>query len=70
MVYKGTKNLRFLDIGRWLGGETTFENYSQVMGSKAQRLNAQKSAKSTAAIAGQTQALANQGGGNIGFTYE
>lgn len=68
MVYKGAKYIRYLKIAKYLGGATSIPDYQATMNAKRQTL-AKKTAGSTA-VASQTAALTNQGGGNIGFTYE
>ena len=65
-------HIRYLRISAYLGAETLAPEkvYAQTMQKKQTILSRQQAAKSASAVAGQTAALTNQSGGNIGFTYE
>ena len=84
MVYKGAKYIRYLNIASYLeraGANYQISHglrsgyaynadkslgYSAAMSAKSSSLNRM----SAAGVAQTTAALTNQGGGNIGFTYE
>lgn len=74
MVYKGSKYIQYLSIGKYLRGATTVgggsSTTSQASQNKAALMARTRNAIASSSVSAQAASLTNQAGGNIGFTYE